>query len=455
MVKKKISLIGVLISLLIGCQSITTYAYESKSIDTSDLEYKRFNPSFKSYQYIETDRNLGYRYYEFNEHLYRLMDCENWFSAKDIAEDNGGYLASITSKEENDFIYNLIINDNVYNVCFGAEDNDYDGVWEWCNGEGTICTVDEDYNVDTSFGYSNWGDGEPNSELTDNGIRESIGMFYFKYSYTWNDGVNYEKSTFITEFENCKPQDKENTIAIQVKEPFKDGYILVENSEISLLDENNNVIQTTKTDCYGYAYFDTSNVDISKCKVVSSYESDFTNGILKTNESWYCNQKELYNQFKDGCRIVTITSGEIPASENTLILDNTSYKINLAVALDSSVNIDDVKSFIENFSKQVQSQSGGEYSINEVMYLTSNDSLNYRFDNELNATIYDMCDIRISSNCETNTYGDFCTNRPIQDGELMSMLYQGIEVNPNDFQSFDINPIIDDYLYKQVAQNTD
>ena len=114
MVKKKISLISVLISLIIVSQTVTTYAYESKSIDTSNLEYKRFNPSFESYQYIETDRNLGYRYYEFNNHIYQLMDCENWFSAKDIAEDNGGYLASITSQEENDFIFNLIVNDNVY-----------------------------------------------------------------------------------------------------------------------------------------------------------------------------------------------------------------------------------------------------------------------------------------------------------------------------------------------------
>ena len=86
----------------------------------------------------------------------------NWADADTAAQNAGGYLATITSEAENDFVFALI-NNPIYWYIDGADNNDgpwlggyYDGPlgqmdatnWKWVNGDLWI--------------YSNWDNGEPN-----------------------------------------------------------------------------------------------------------------------------------------------------------------------------------------------------------------------------------------------------------------------------------------------------
>ena len=112
---------------------------------------------------------------EFNDHFYYVYNLDTvstWNEAKQYCENQGGYLATITSPEENEFVYSYLKNNFGYeSAYFGFTDQDEEGIWVWDNGEVSS--------------YTNWHSGEPNGENPN----EDFAMFYYKYSDgTWNDG---------------------------------------------------------------------------------------------------------------------------------------------------------------------------------------------------------------------------------------------------------------------------
>lgn len=93
-----------------------------------------------------------------------------------------GHLATITSAEENQWIFdNLQNDDGVFladGTFIGATDKDVDGTWEWVTGE--------------AFSYSDWLPGEPNNW---NGLEEDYIMIWWNQegqtsSPGWNDTTN-------------------------------------------------------------------------------------------------------------------------------------------------------------------------------------------------------------------------------------------------------------------------
>lgn len=111
---------------------------------------------------------------EFNGHhyyLYNLDTVTTWEEAKEYCESQGGYLATITSQEEDDFLYSYITDIGYDSVLFGLSDTDQDNMWAWVTGE--------------PFSYENWASGEPNHQ----GGYEHYGMYYEKNKDgSWNDG---------------------------------------------------------------------------------------------------------------------------------------------------------------------------------------------------------------------------------------------------------------------------
>ncbi len=112
----------------------------------------------------------------------------NWYQAASLAQDAGGYLASITSEEENTFIFNLV-SDPKYFWSFPEEGKHHgisigpflggyqpegspepDGGWSWLSGE--------------AWGYTNWAknlddgvidkDPRPNDQPNDSGQGQPI-----------------------------------------------------------------------------------------------------------------------------------------------------------------------------------------------------------------------------------------------------------------------------------------
>ncbi len=92
-----------------------------------------------------------------NGHIYGILPSQlYWVEARDtvaslIMENNPGYLATVTSAEENSFIRDNVINDIsntsiLDGLWLGAFDADYDD-WVWITGE--------------AWSYTNWTPGEP------------------------------------------------------------------------------------------------------------------------------------------------------------------------------------------------------------------------------------------------------------------------------------------------------
>lgn len=129
----------------------------------------------------------------FGEHHYKFFTLDSvktWEDAKNYCENLGGHLAIITSPEENDFLYQLMVNAGYTSAYFGLTDSYDEGKWLWMDGAEPA--------------FTNWHSGEPNSENSS----EDYGMFYWKYTDgTWNDGdfgkrTNKGGTTFICEWNN-------------------------------------------------------------------------------------------------------------------------------------------------------------------------------------------------------------------------------------------------------------
>ncbi len=114
----------------------------------------------------------------YNGHTYEVYDMSMpWTEAKAYCESLGGYLASVTSEDENSFILNLIRQGDMHNYWSGGYKNA--GNWLWVSGE--------------SFTYDNWASGEPNNL----GNEEAFTHFDGNTGNAWNDlGNEAENSKY-------------------------------------------------------------------------------------------------------------------------------------------------------------------------------------------------------------------------------------------------------------------
>ena len=135
---------------------------------------------------------------EFNGHWYKVIwddTIKDWKSAVQYCRDQNGYLATITTQEENDFLYSYITQEGYSNAYFGLSNEESEGTWIWENGEEVT--------------YTNWHSGEPNTDSSS----ENYAMFYYQYSDgTWNDGSFKEfEKPFICEWEDADSIPKTTT----------------------------------------------------------------------------------------------------------------------------------------------------------------------------------------------------------------------------------------------------
>lgn len=73
---------------------------------------------------------------EFNGHHYARIDQSmTWKEAKKYCEEQGGYLATITSEEEQNIIQNLIKGGEKAQYWLGGTDEAEEGTWVWVTGE--------------------------------------------------------------------------------------------------------------------------------------------------------------------------------------------------------------------------------------------------------------------------------------------------------------------------------
>jgi hypothetical protein len=137
-----------------------------------------------------------------NGHEYAvLMDEARWLDQAAAAEEAGGYLATILSAEEQDFVYGLIQDaeaqsrstEDFYSIGLRQMEDGEEpaGGWYWLTGE----PLDAD-------AYMNWGYREPNNYAG----TEDFGAVHRGHN-SWNDVRNRKQFRAVVEREEAPPQD--------------------------------------------------------------------------------------------------------------------------------------------------------------------------------------------------------------------------------------------------------
>ena len=112
----------------------------------------------------------------YNTHNYEYYNLlMTWPEAKKLCETKGGHLVTISSQEENDYVYGLM-----QTGWIGANDIDEEGSFAWVTGE--------------PFGYSNWRADEPNN-ASDN--EDAVQMWE---EGVWNDYSGDNILPFVCEY---------------------------------------------------------------------------------------------------------------------------------------------------------------------------------------------------------------------------------------------------------------
>ena len=133
-----------------------------------------------------------------NGHFYEPVVAASitWTEAQTAAETKGGYLATITSPEENAFVFSVVDDDASWYLYGGAAVHgpwlgglqpegspEPDGGWEWVTGE--------------PFSYANWSPGQPDNYGQITGPEDrvhfwTLGTTLQDRAATWNDAAAFD-----------------------------------------------------------------------------------------------------------------------------------------------------------------------------------------------------------------------------------------------------------------------
>lgn len=165
----------------------------------------------------------------FGNHTYRIVkQCMSWKEAKAYCEAQGGYLVTITSAEEQDFITSFAKEQNLINNRFwiGATDEVSEGKWKWVTGE--------------KFDYSNWSNYQPDN--TESGGQDFAVYLTYKRSYKeeaekWDDINNGAENDvyFICEWGDYVVEQEKDTTISNEKIPNTGKTIIVFIATIAVL----------------------------------------------------------------------------------------------------------------------------------------------------------------------------------------------------------------------------
>jgi hypothetical protein len=137
-----------------------------------------------------------------NGHAYQLIESQKtWTEAGSHCDSLGGYLVTITSKGEENFISDKILRHSGKDIWAGATDKDVEGVWKWITNE--------------PFDYTNWYTGEPNNE---NGIEDYLELKSF-FGFKWNDVPNaVKRNWFICEWDKQPDTNRADSSPVVLSE---------------------------------------------------------------------------------------------------------------------------------------------------------------------------------------------------------------------------------------------
>lgn len=230
--------------------TLSTLTYTPSSIGTATITAD-LNSTIAGV-YVDPDNGHGYIMVRASD------DCEDdcyftWYQAKDAAEGYtyggvSGYLATITSQEENDFIYSKLQE----NGWIGANDLAVEGEWRWVTGPeaGQQFWQGDQHGASTGEMYANWvPEQEPNGNTSENCA------LFWDGTGGWNDlDCNEESTSYVVEF-----GEDSNVPQVMQKQFTVTANPVVQNisscEQLLALNENNlydTINLTADIDCQGY-----------------------------------------------------------------------------------------------------------------------------------------------------------------------------------------------------------
>eukprot|EP00300_Choanocystis_sp_HF-7_P023710 c245_g1_i1.p1 GENE.c245_g1_i1~~c245_g1_i1.p1 ORF type:complete len:225 (-),score=30.91 c245_g1_i1:33-707(-) len=127
-----------------------------------------------------------------NNHCYMAFLAEKtWFEARRACENLGGYLVTITSEDEMNFIwrkFGSLFPDTWKGPYIGFSDAFEEGDWRWVNGESGV--------VGQDTVYTNWFVGEPDDCC---GGQDCASIAGGKWGYHWTDNKCHSLLPYICE----------------------------------------------------------------------------------------------------------------------------------------------------------------------------------------------------------------------------------------------------------------
>lgn len=199
---------------------------------------------------------------EYDGHTYEIFhSLMTWKQAKEYCEKQGGHLATITSKEENDAVGELIekYSDENYEEYFiGMTDEDSADNYLWITGE--------------EFGYENWDAGEPS-----NAFFVLVHERYQNYGAilkdgSWDDVNNYANVCapvfgFICEYEKDFTYNNVTIINDKVYELYEREYPITFANEFAINKGGNLVSITSEQEQIALIAWIQANSDIEQISI--------------------------------------------------------------------------------------------------------------------------------------------------------------------------------------------
>ena len=124
----------------------------------------------------------------YNSHHYYIYenDAGNWSEALEKCKERGGYLAVINDEEENEALFEYMVNNGFDAVYFGMTDRENEGEWKYLYGDESSFT---------DWGYNSKGVAEPNN--ADSGEQYAELDIHMNGGH-WNDG-EFGRQTYTPE----------------------------------------------------------------------------------------------------------------------------------------------------------------------------------------------------------------------------------------------------------------
>jgi hypothetical protein len=209
-----------------------------------------------------------------NGHSYQRFDlsgANEWDIYKEYCESLDGYLATITSREEQEFVYENVGYDSFYAHLFiGATDKIYEGDWRWVTGE--------------PWDYENWCPGQP--------FASNYRLEMNRDGGCWKGTTDVPGGSGICEWSN--EGSGEPTITLDAPQ-----------NPITVNPQDNVTIRWSTTGA------------LESDRIIISMKRDAVDAVetVPDDQNWYRFTSHGASSNDDGYEIVTIPTGLIEASD--------------------------------------------------------------------------------------------------------------------------------------------